>query len=178
MINGQPAKVGTTFNEKSVIRWSEERQAMKVIEKETNTRYLFVAKLVVSKEETPYEILTRKKHLSTHEGSETANKIQKLKMSLADEYELMDSVELRTELKIDNSHYFLATYEYGDTKLTKKLGNKGQDIIIDKSLFQVDGKNLEPRDITISLSYVDGNPKAPIFVKRYIDVTIIPEKID
>jgi hypothetical protein len=41
----------------------------------------------------------------------------------------------------------------------------------------VDGKKLEPRDIILSISYVDGNPDTPIFIKKNINIVIIPEEL-
>jgi len=121
-IDGKPAMVGHTFSEHALIGWTEERQAMKVIDTETNTRYLLVAKMAEGRQQTAYDILTRNKHLSTHDdGLDVKSSISKLRMSIADRYDLMDRIELPTELKADETHYFLATYDYGDTRLTKRL---------------------------------------------------------
>ena len=178
-INGKPVKLGTVFSENDVIKWTEERQAMKVIDMETNKRYLFVAKLELGAELTPYDILTRNKHLSTHDdGYDVKNNILKLKMSIENEYDLMDDIELPTDLAVDSSHYFLITYQYGDTKLTKQLKHSDKNIIIDKSIFFVDGEKLDPRDITLSISYVDGNAENTIFVKGRIKVNVIPENLE
>ena len=178
-INGQPAKIGDVFDDKSTIRWSEERQAIKVINMETNGRYLFVAKMAEGVEQTPYDILTRNKHLSTHdENTEINSNIIKLKMRIDNEYYLMDSIELPTELKIDASHYFLVTYQYGDTKLTKKLKHNNGNIVIDKSIFLIDGKKLDPRDITLSISYMEGKPENIIFIKGKIKIIVIPDSIE
>lgn len=178
-INGKSVKVGDVFTDKDIIKWTEDRQAMKVIDVETNKRYLFVAKLANGTEQTPYDILTRNKHLSTHDdGVDTKNDILKLKMSIANEYDLMDSIELPTDLKVDSLHYFVVTYQYGDTKLAKRLKHKDNNIIIDKSIFFVDGEKLEPRDITLSISYVNGNPEMPVYIKGRIDMKVIPDILE
>ena len=137
-INDAYAKVGDSFDDKTVIKWSVDRQAMKVVEAETNKRYLMVAKLSEGRELTVYDILTKNKHLSTHEGENTQDKYLKLEMTIADEYNLLDSIEISTELLVDDKHYFLGSYRYGDTILTKKLNTYGNIIVIDKSLFYVD----------------------------------------
>jgi len=178
LVNGKPARVGDEFNEKAIIKWSKERQAIKVIETNSYIRYLMVAKLSEGKELTAYQILTRNKHLSTHVDATTINNIVKLKSDLADGYDLLDTIEIPTKLKQDNSHYFLCTYQYGDTKLIKKLMCDKEMLVIDKSIFWVDGEKLDPRDIVISISYVDGIPETPVFIKKYIDITIIPDIIE
>ena len=177
-INGKPAKVGQNFNEKAVITWSEDRQAMKVIETNSHVRYLMVARLSEGNEQTAFQILTRNKHLSTHDDSATANNIMQLKAALSNNYDLLDAIEIPTKLKQDDSHYFLCTFQYGDTKLIKKLtGNNNNMLVIDKTIFLVDGERLEQRDIKISISYVDGNPETPIFIKRNIELVVIPDKL-
>ena len=177
LINGKPAKVGVEFNEKAVIKWTEDRQAIKVIETNSHVRYLMVARLNEGNNLTPEEILTRNKHLSTHDDATTTNNIIKLKSDLEDSYDLLDVIEIPTKLIQDKSHYFLCTYQYGDTKLTKKLTNDQNALLIDKTIFMVDGKKLEPRDIILSISYVDGNPDTPIFIKKNINIVIIPEEL-
>jgi hypothetical protein len=60
--------------------------------------------------------------------------------------------------------------------LTKKLKSKnGNTVILDKSIFEVDGKQLGPRDITLSIEYVNNDEELPIFVKDGIEVTYIPD---
>lgn len=178
-INEAFAKVGDTFSDNTIIQWAEDRQAMKVVDMDTNKRYLMVAKLEEGNALTAYDILTRNKHLSTHDGGvEIQDKFLKLEMSIADEYDLLDSIELPTEIKVDEKHYFLGSYKYGDTRMTKNLKHDGKSIIIDKTLFWVNGKRLTPCDITLRICYVDGNEDIPVFIKDNITIYYVPDKID
>ena len=178
-IDGRSAKVGDVFDDHSIIKWTEERQAMKVLNIDTNKRYLMVARLNEGKELTAYDILTQKKRLSTHDGNLlTEDKIAKLEMDIAEDYYLLDRIELATELEVDDTHYFLGSYRYGDTKLTKILKHEGGCIVIDESLFHVNGKELKPCDIILSINYIDGIPETPIFIKDNIEINIIPIKMD
>lgn len=177
LINGKPAKIGDVFNDKAVIKWSQERQAIKAINTKTNKRYLFVARLSEGKELTVEQILTRNMHLSTHEDATTTDNIIQLKSELEDSYDLLDTIEVSTKLKQDNSHFFLCTYQYGNTKFVKKLKCDKERLVIDKNIFWVDGKKLDPRDIVISISYVNGVPETPIFIKKFIEITIIPDNL-
>ena len=60
--------------------------------------------------------------------------------------------------------------------LTKKLKSKnGNTVILDKSIFEVDGKKLGPRDVVLSIEYVNNDAGLPIFVKDGIEVTYIPD---
>ena len=150
---------------------------MKVIETNSHVRYLMVARLSEGNELTAFQILTRNKHLSTHDDAATANNIMQLKAALSNNYDLLDAIEIPTKLNQDDSHYFLCTFQYGDTKLIKKLTGNNNMLVIDKTIFLVDGERLEQRDIKISISYVDGNPETPIFIKRNIELVVIPDKL-
>ena len=99
-------------------------------------------------------------------------------MSIADEYDLLDTIVIATELKVDNQHYFIGSYRYGNTRITKKLEYNNNCIVINKNIFNIDRKKLEPRDITLRISYVDGIIELPVFIKDNIVINIIPDKID
>ena len=176
-VDGKFVRVGDTFSDKSVINWSEERQALKVIDMNTYKRYLMVAKLSYGSKQTVLDVLTAKKRLSTHDGQiQISDKVLKLEMSMDDEYDLLDSIEIATEFPVDDSHYFLGTFKYGDTIVTNKLGYSENNIIIDKNIFVVGEQKLEPRDITLRINYVDGVPDTPVYIKS-IEIIIIPDSI-
>lgn len=92
-------------------------------------------------------------------------------------YELLDSIHISTTIKMDDSHYFQVEYQYGDTKLTKKLRHEGSDIIIDRDLYHVDGETLEPRDLSLTIVYIDDPLRPAIFVKDKVEIYNIPEVI-
>lgn len=178
LINGKSAKVGDIFNEKATIRWTEERQAMKVIDLDSHRRYLMTAKPAEKKELTAYDILTRNKHLSTHEnGVESGSAFDRLEASIEEEYDLLDQIEIKlpTGIVLDNKHYLQVSYEYGDTRLAKKLQVLKNQIIIDKTLFVVDGKRLDPRDVEITIDYIDDQTGEVIFIKDHIQLSVYPE---
>ena len=86
----------------------------------------------------------------------------------------MNSIAIHSDVELSDKSYFQVSYDYGDTKLTKKLKNSGQNVIIDKSLFLIDGEQLEPRDITLSIDYVDENTGFVVFIKDGILLSIYP----
>lgn len=177
-INGKQAKTGDTFDEKAIIRWTKDRQAMQVIDTNAQKRYLMVARPMEKKELTALEILTRVNHLSTHDQGDEAEPFDKLEMSIAPAYDLLDYIAIPTDITVNDTHYFRGTYEYGDARITKQLKYENGCIIIDKSLFHVDDKRLEPRDITLNIDYVVRTPANAIFIKSDIQLTIIPDILE
>lgn len=180
-IDGKEAKVGTTFTEKSVIKWSKLRQAIKVINLKTKRQSMMVARDLNEKGLSVIDILTKTRHLSTHDRYDNGKPLSvydQLESIFQDSYELMDSIHISTSMKMDDSHYFQVEYQYGDTKLIKPLKHDGGDIVLDRSLFNVDGEVLEPRDLQLTIVYVDDPSRPSIFVKDNVEVFIVPEHIE
>ena len=67
---------------------------------------------------------------------------------------------------------------YGDTKIVNRLNYKDGDVIIDKSIFHVDDKVLEPRDVTLSIEYVNRKENKNVYVRDKIELLVIPETIE
>lgn len=180
-IDGKPAKVGTTFTDKSVIKWAKLRQAIKVINLKSKRQSMMVARDLNEKGLSVIDILTKTRHLSTHDRYDNGKPqsiYDQLESIFQSSYELMDSVHIPTTMKMDDSHYFQVEYQYGDTKLIKQLKYEGSDIILDKSLFNVDGEVLEPRDLSLTIVYVDDPSRPSIFVKDNVEVFIVPVSIE
>lgn len=175
-INGQLAKVGDVFNEKATIKWFRDKQAMKVMDIENGKRYLMVARPSEKRELSVLEILTRINHLSTHgPEDEIQESFDALENSIQSQYDLLDSIAIPTDIPVNDNCYFLGSYKYGDTRITKRLKFVDKHIIIDKTLFNVDNKVLDPRDISLRIDYVVKSLSNTIFIKNNIELTIIPE---
>lgn len=180
-IDGKAAKVGTTFNDKSVIRWARLRQAIKVINMQTKKQSLMVARDLNESGLSVIDILTKTRHLSTHDKADETKPqsiYDQLDRIFDNSYELLDSIHIPTTMKMDDSHYFQVEYQYGDTKLTKHLKHEGGDIIIDRSLFNIDGEILDPRDLSLTIVYVDDPSRPAIFVKSDVEIYVVPQQIN
>lgn len=124
------------------------------------------------------DILTKTKHLSTHDKQDESKPqsiYDQLDRIFNNSYELLDSIHIPTTIKMDENHYFQVEYQYGDTKLTKRLKHEGRDIIIDRDLYHVDGEMLEPRDLSLTIVYIDEPSRPAIFVKYDVKIYNIPE---
>ncbi|WP_028902325.1 MULTISPECIES: hypothetical protein [unclassified Prevotella] len=179
--NGKKVKVGDTFSDVNAIKWAKDKQAVKVFNLTTKKQMLMLGKQYIRK--TGMEALISSKRLSTNDFMDTSDApktiYEKLGSVFESQYDLLDSIELPAEVELNEKCYFQATYKYGDTMLTKKLKSKnGNTVILDKSIFEVDGRMLGPRDVTLSIEYVNTDSGLPIFVKDGIEVTYIPDVIE
>ena len=177
-INGKEAKVGDTFDDNAVVRWSAERQAMRVYNSTCKKQMLMVANSLTSKGSTVKDILTARKHLSTysHSGVAGPSLYQLLQGMFENHYDMMGAVEIPCPDTLDITNgYFRATYQYGDTRITQKLHRKEGFVSIDNNLFGVGEKQLEPHDIVIDIDYVDESNGSTIFVKAGVRLYIVPE---
>ena len=178
-VNGKVVKVGDTFTDVNDIDWKKEKQAVKAINMTTRKQTLFVGKNWIKR--SGIDAIFHNRHLSTHDGQDDNAELtiyDKLQKMFADQYDLLDSIVIPSEVKLSGACYFQATYEYGDTRLTKKLGHHGQSVIIDKTLFHVDDEHLEPRDVFLSIDYNDDASGLTIFVKDNIELNVYPETLE
>lgn len=176
-VEGKLAKVGDILTDRSVVTWTKERQAMKIIDIDSNQRFLMVANDKGPKKLTVVDILTSVNHLSTH-SQNGMSPYDILEGSIDSHYNLLDSIHIPTDIVVNDNNYFTLSYRYGDARITKKIKYVDGNLIIDKTIFDVDNKSLVPRDISITINYVIKKSLNPIYIKDNIKLTIIPEKID
>lgn len=176
--NGKTVHVGDVFSDVKDIDWKEDKQAVRVINLTTKKPMLFVGKEWIKK--SGVDVLYNDRQLSTHEGGDGRTEptiYDKLRTIFEDEYNLLDSVEVNTDLDLSGGNHFQVTYKYGDATITKKLAQKDKTVIFDKSLFVIDGKALDPKDVTMSIDYVDGASGLVIFVKDNIKLFVFPDSL-
>ena len=89
-------------------------------------------------------------------------------------YDLLDYIEIPTEVKLSKKCYFQATYDYDGIRMTKRLNHKKGCVIIDRTLFQFGDRQLEPRDVILSIEYVDDDGGKIAFVKDEVELNVIP----
>ena len=58
------------------------------------------------------------------------------------------------------------------------MKQNGRALVLDKSIFEVDGEKLEPRDIVISIDYIAADNPIPTLAKDKVDVIYIPDVLE
>ena len=180
LVDGKKVQVGATFNDKSVITWAKdvERQAIKAVNTKTNKMCLFVSQSLEKNSLTALEILTANKHLSTHAAYQEGQDISipiKLRKSFEENYELLDTLVIDTNVKLPPSLALIATYTYGDARVSKTLKTENGQVFIDRKLFSIDGKALQPRDVTLNLDLYNKDDGMYTFIKADVQLMVIPE---
>lgn len=173
--NGKTVHVGDVFSDVKDINWEKEKQAVKAMNMTTRKPILFVGKEWIKK--SGVSVLFNDKQLSAHDGGDGRSEptiYDKLRTIFDDEYNLLDSVEVDTDLDLSGGNHFQVTYKYGDATITKQLNQKDNTVIFDRSLFAIDGKELEPKDVIMAIDYVDGASGIIVFVKDNIKLFVFP----
>lgn len=154
VIGGKTYKVGDVFAGDAPIKWSAPRQAMKVLNTTTKKQSLVVAeKYSGTKSADMNSYFIQSKQLSTRQG-EIINTME-LGIVLSEQHYLLDSIAVKTSLPVDDVHFFFASYDYNGETINKKLNCTDGTLIFDRSLYSIDGKAIEPFDITLSVWYMD-----------------------
>ena len=187
-INGKKKslKKGDIIGKKANIRWTKDWQAIKVVDTKSKKWFQLLARPEGKKEEGLRDlinrILLRVGVFSTHgPGENMQASIDSLRNSIAPEYELLDSITIKTNIPINETQYFEASYYYGDNMIIKKIRDENGYIIIDKSIFHLDDIILDSQIIPIRIDYIDkSDPKKEIQIpiKSGINIYIIPETLE
>ncbi len=171
IIGGKTYKVGDVFAGDVPIKWSAPRQAMKVLNTTTKKQSLVVAeKYSGCKSVDMNSYFVQSKQLSTRQG-EIINTME-LGIVLGEQHYMLDSIAVRTSLPVDDAHFFFASYNYNGETINKKLNYKDGNLIFDRSLYSIDGKAVEPFDVTLSVWYMDGKAKTRTLVTD--KMTVLP----
>lgn len=179
LVNGKACKVGDVFDDAAVIKWSKERQAIRVYNLDKRKQEMLVAYKVTPHGVNVKDILTGNMHLSTRDNdTETSiERYNKLSKVFAPSYELMDEIVIDLPFKLSKKQYFLAEYMYGKGFMSKQLDAKKKKIKIDRSLFYVNGFQYEPQDTYIDIYYIDDNNGTRLLIKSGVKLYVIPESL-
>lgn len=151
-IGGKTYRTGDTFAGNATISWATPRQAMKVLNTATKKQSLVVAeKYKDSKDLNSYFVQSRQ--LSTRRG-ELINTME-LGIVLGEPHYMLDSIAVNTSLPVDRNRFFFASYDYNGETINKKLACKDGELIFDRTLYSIDGKEIKPFDVTLSVWYMD-----------------------
>ena len=172
--DGKKVEKGDIISDANTIKWEKEKQAVKVINLTTKKQSLFTSTEWARTKGLGALVYVRRASTQASGNSYYA----KLFNTFKNEYELLDSIEVETDIELSDSCYFTAAYMYGDTKLVKRLSHHDGKVIIDKSLFNIDDKKLDPRDVTLSVEYVNKQEMQYTFVRDKIDLLVFPEKME
>ena len=163
--NGKLVHKGDVFSDVKDIAWEKEKQAVKVINMSTKKPMLFVGKEWVKK--TGVSVLYSESGLSTHDGGDGTSELtlyERLRPIFAEEYNMLDSVEVDTDLDLTGGNHSV------NSVTTSPLDVGG----VVKNIFGKVRKELDPKDVTLSIDYIDGASGLVIFVKDNIKLFVFP----
>lgn len=170
-ISGKELHKGDIFNDPAVIAWSNERQAMKILDMKSQLQ-----KLIVAKEYKKVNVdnisafLKGKKDLSSRDG---ADNIISLKEKTTGEFFLQDSISFSTTYPTNDRQFFFISYMHNGEEINKRVENKEGTFLITTDIFTIDGIPYEPFDTSLSVFYVDSNKDEITLITDAMVITII-----
>ncbi len=174
-INGKELKVNDIFPEKSTIKWSSPKQAMKIVDTHSGNQRLVVAEQYQkSKAADIMSFIKGVKHLSSR-GS--ANNVISLRNMVTDHFYFTDSISIPTTFKTDSEHFFYVSYDYEGEEINKRIHNKNGTFSISADIFTIDGKSIPPFDVKLSLYYLDLKSNTSTLITDDMYVTLVPQEL-
>lgn len=183
LVDGKPAKKGMEMTDKSVVTWPQtgQRAALSIVSLETGKVYLLPDKMHERKAKTVAEILVSSNKVSTQgPGTQSSELIlrERLRNIFAEEYDLFEPIRVACDEDLTRDGKFFVTYEYGEASITKDLMAEGGFVVIDRSLFLVDGQKLEPRDVELNIFYQINGETRPIVAKGWVKINLYPMPLE
>ena len=119
-IAGRECKVNDCFHVNDKIEWKDKKQVMKVLSLSTQKQSVIAARdFSAGKHKTLSSYIIQTKRLSTRDGASLP--LPQLKEYLADTFYLIDSIEVKTLLPVNDNKFFYAGYEYEGEVVYKKF---------------------------------------------------------
>ncbi len=168
-IGGKQCHVNDCFSSDDKIRWKNKNQVIKVICLSTQKQRILAARdLKKGKHKTLSSYISQRKRMSTRDGGFLS--LSQLEDSLAETFYLIDSIEIKTIVPVDDHHFFYAEYCYKGNSILKRLTAIEQGFLIDFSLFTIDGKPITPFETDLSIFYFDETKSAstPITARMHV----------
>lgn len=174
-IGKKTCKTGDCFEGNSQIEWTHPDQAMKVLNMQNQRQSIILSKQYKAQKSTSLTTyLTQNKHLSTRNG--TALTLPQLKKYLANTFYLLDSIEVKTLQPTDQYHYFYIAYTYQKEIINKRIRCHEGAFVIDRSLFIIDGRPIEPFDTTLKVFYLDEKSEKQMLVTDRLHLISIKQE--
>ena len=157
-VDNRMLRVGDTLLSNQRISWSNEQQAMKVLNlSNKNQRVLVANKSMLKSKSSIADVLLSRHSLSTRDGA--LNSIFQLKEYLGREILLTDSFKLDVSFVVDDQHYFFIAYQYNNELIYKKLPVQHNSFIIDRSIFIIDGTPITAFSTPIRIYFQNGDSR-------------------
>lgn len=177
VIGGKRLKTGDTFTENATIKWTSERQAMRVMDTASGRQRVFVAgDFSQAKASTLKAYLAKPSRLSTNAGKATNDSKPTLAQLLNDHFYVLDRLVIDTGVDTDANHYFFITYAHNGQDYTKAIGNHDGKIEMRPSTFSFSGRT-PAGVIPVKVYYYDKPNDKVKLVADGMTVELLPEKL-
>lgn len=153
-INGKLLRKGDTFRGSDIIKWENEKQAMKVLNINTKQQSIIVSQQYTkSKAKSFEEYFVHAQNMSVRNAG-TGTPIE-LKALLDNTFYLLDTLMIETMFKTDEHHYFFISYDYNGEQINKRIHCDNGSFSITPEIFQIDGNPIKPFDTMLRVFYHD-----------------------
>lgn len=171
-INGKKLHNGDVFEDPSSIEWTQDRQAIKILDLKSGTQKIIVAKeYLKSKASSINSFLHGTKQLSSREGE--SDNIVSLRTKMTGDFCLADTLSFVTSYPTNDNQFFYISYVYKNDEINKRIGNDDGVITITPDIYIIDGERYPSFDTTLSVYYVDGNKGQVTLITDSLRINVI-----
>ncbi|MDR1225238.1 MAG: hypothetical protein LBL07_20510 [Tannerella sp.] len=166
---------GDSFLPSEEITWKTPDQVMKAFDTQTNKIRVITASLMkTAGKKTVMDYLTGTKRMSVRSGK-LLNQVE-LSSFFNRSIGVLERFAVEAFLPVDQEHFYYVNYEYEGELVNKKLPVNGQSIVIDRSIFTIDGVRKEPFNVNLKLYYYDAATEQSRLLAEYLMLNVVSGK--
>lgn len=174
VIGGKTLRVGDSFEAEAKINWDEnKKQVMKFCYNNcTKQRVVSSDAFKQNKSGSVSDYLFSRGQLSSRAGA--LNSVRELKQYFGRTLGLINElrVNIGSTFLMDENCYFYVSYRYNDENINKKLTSEASQLILNTSVYSIDGNPIPLQSMQMSLYYYNSEKKTQALITD--EMTIFP----
>lgn len=153
-VDGKKLRAGDRFGEPGNVTWESDLQAMKVMDMTDKSQRVIVARQFRKSRAADLKaFLTQSKQMASRDGFD--DNAVTLRHRLSGEHYLVDSLTFHTSYPTDEKHFFYVSFMDKGEEINKLVPNSEGAFTITRDIYTIDGEGIEPRDMTLTVYYLD-----------------------
>lgn len=174
-INNHELKVGDSFSDRAVVKWSSGNQAMKVLSGKNDV--IYICANGNSKPARIGSLVTAQKTLSTRSLACTSLEEHKQAFEGADRkgHMLVDTIYVASAWRQDPKSYFeMVIKKDKGERIVQLPSNINGEVMIYRSMFDIDDSDDQSHPMNVGIRYVNGAKGETRQITSAMNITILP----
>lgn len=170
-IGGRVLKEGDTFDENDTIKWSSDRQAMKVVSRSRGVFIVSKGMLKQGGHKGFADFISNNKSAIVRNIGSLPATLEQHRRALEDNFVIMSPLTIRTGWTIDSKSYFTAETHTDNSMIRRQIPHKGLSLIFDANFIK---QFTDSESVTLTIKYIEREYNDTTIITKDMHITIVP----